>query len=360
MRGALIALDAFAREHLHVDYRTRHAGGHAQAGVFDVGRLLAENRTQQFFFRGQLGFAFGRYLAHQHIARFDFGTDINDAGFIQPARHALGQIGNVARDFFRPEFGVARHNRQFLDMNRGVAIVRHHAFGDEDRVFEVVTVPRHERDHHVLPQSQLTHIGGSTVGDNVAARNYIAHFHDRALIDVGVLVGTGELGQGVNIHAHFACRGFVVIDAHHDARSIDIIHNPAATGEHHGAGVDGGGALDAGTDYGFLWTQARHSLALHVGAHQRAVRVVMLEEGDQRRGHRHDLRRRHVHVFHFLARGECEFVVLTAGNKLFLELAALIQLGVGLSDHILAFFNCRQIFDLIRHLAVNHFAIRRL
>ena len=45
----------------------------------------------------------------------------------------------------------------------------------------------------------------------------------------------------------------------------------------------------------------RHRLALHVGAHERAVGVVVLEERDQRRGHRDQLVRRHVHEVDVLA-----------------------------------------------------------
>ena len=41
--------------------------------------------------------------------------------------------------------------------------------------------------------------------------------------------------------------------------------------------------------------EERHRLALHVRAHERAVRVVVLEERDERRGDRHQLVRRHVH-----------------------------------------------------------------
>ncbi len=69
----------------------------------------------------------------------------------------------------------------------------------------------------------------------------------------------------------------------------------AALGDHGHAGVDGHGAFHAGAHQRRIGTQRRHGLALHVRAHQRAVRVVVLEERDQRGGDRHDLLRRHVH-----------------------------------------------------------------
>ena len=42
--------------------------------------------------------------------------------------------------------------------------------------------------------------------------------------------------------------------------------------------------------------EQRHGLALHVRAHERAVGVVVLEERDERRGHRHQLLGADVHV----------------------------------------------------------------
>jgi hypothetical protein len=85
--------------------------------------------------------------------------------------------------------------------------------------------------------------------------------------------------------------GLRVVDADDDAVGVDVVDLAAAARLHRGAGVDGRRALDAGADQRLLGAQARHRLPLHVGAHQRAVRVVVLEERDQRGRDRHDLRR---------------------------------------------------------------------
>ena len=77
-------------------------------------------------------------------------------------------VRNVAGDFLGPELGVARHHLEFLDMNRGEDVVVDDAFVQEDRVFEVVTVPRHEGDEHVTAQSQIAEIRRRSVGDDVA------------------------------------------------------------------------------------------------------------------------------------------------------------------------------------------------
>ena len=72
--------------------------------------------------------------------------------------------------------------------------------------------------------------------------------------------------------------------------------SPSASATTHLAGVEGGLPLDARADDRRLRAQQRHRLALHVRAHQRAVRVVVLQERNQRGGDAHRLLRRDVHV----------------------------------------------------------------
>ena len=156
--GTLVSLDALAGEHLHVDHGAVGALVHAQRGVLHVGRLLAEDRAKQLLFRRQRGLALGRDLAHQHIARVDLGADVDDARFVQASQLLLGQVRDVTRDLFRAQLGVAGHHHQFLDVDRGVAVVADHALGDEDGVLEVVAIPGHERHEHVLAQGQFAQI----------------------------------------------------------------------------------------------------------------------------------------------------------------------------------------------------------
>ena len=75
-----------------------------------------------------------------------------------------------------------------------------------------------------------------------------------------------------------------------------------------------GARLHAGAHDGRLRLQERHGLALHVGAHQGAVGVVVLEEGDERRGHRDDLLGADVHVVDLLGTGLRELVAVAAGT----------------------------------------------
>ena len=92
---------------------------------------------------------------------YDFGADIDDAGFVEVLQRLFADVRNVAGDFLRPELGVARHRLEFLDVDRGEDVVAHDALGDEDGVLEVVAVPRHERDEHVLAERQFAQIAST-------------------------------------------------------------------------------------------------------------------------------------------------------------------------------------------------------
>ena len=211
-----------------------------------------------------------------------------------------------------PSFGVARDDGELLDVDRRVAVVGDDALADQDRVLVVVAVPRHERDQHVLAERQLAQVGRRAVADHVALGDDVADVDQRPLVDVGVLVAARVLGQVVDVDADVAGRGLGVVRAHDDAVGIDVVDLAAPARLHRGARVDRRRALDAGADERLLGAQARHRLPLHVRAHQRAVRVVVLEERNQRCRHRHDLRRRDVHVVDLVRRRQHELVLAAA------------------------------------------------
>jgi hypothetical protein len=75
-------------------------------------------------------------------------------------------------------------------------VVGDDALANQDRVLEVVTVPRHERDQYVLAERQLTEVGRGAVGDDVTLGNTVALLDDR-LVNVRVLVRPRVLGEVV-------------------------------------------------------------------------------------------------------------------------------------------------------------------
>ena len=300
MLGAAVTGDAFAGKDLHIDHGALRALVHAQGRVFHVTGFFTEDGAQKLFFRRQRGLTFGRHFADQRIARLDFGTDINNAGLVQTVELLLAQVGDVARDFFRAQLGVAGHHHQLFDVDRGVAVFSDHALADQNRVFEVVTIPGHERHQHVLTQCEFTQVGGRAVGDHIAFGQLVAFFDDGTLVDVGVLVGTLVLDQVVNVHTDFTRLRFRVVHADHHAGGIHIVDHATTVSGYHGTRVHSSNTLDTGSNKRLLRTQHGHGLTLHVRAHQSAVGIVVLQERNQGRCHRDDLRRRHVHVLHAL------------------------------------------------------------
>src|SRR6185312_4286286 len=356
---ALVLLDTVAVEHAHLDDGALHARRHAQRRVADVGRLFAEDGAQELLFRRHRAFALRRDLADQDVAGVHFRADVDDAGLVEVLQRLFRHVRNVARDLFRAELGVTRHHLEFLDVNGGEHVFLHDPLGEQDRVLEVVAVPRHERDEDVAAERELAELGRGTVGDDVALLNLIAHLHQRTLVDAGVLVRALVLHQPVDIDARLGRVGLAG-RADDDTGRVHLVDDAGAARRDRGARVTGDNAFHAGADERRLGANERHRLALHVRTHQRAVGVVVLEERDERRGNRHELLRRHIHVVDLVARHEMHVAGLTADDQLFRELALGVHLRVRLRDRVTALLHRREVHDLVGDAAVLHLAIRRL
>ena len=286
------------------------------------------------------------------------GADADHARFIQVAQHGFADVRNVARDFFRTQLGVARFDLELLDVDGGVVVLLHHLFGDQDRVFEVVAAPRHEGDQDVSSQRQLAVIGARTVGDDLALHHALALLHDRLLVDAGVLVRALELGELVNVAAHLARQlpgMMLAFDAHDDALGVDRIDDAVAASQNDRARIARRHAFHAGAHDRSLRAQQRHRLALHVRAHQRAVRVVVLEERNQRGGDRHQLFRADVDVIDFIAIDQHEVAGLAGVDQFGDDASLVVEFDVRLRDDVPVFFPRREIererLDLDRPLA---------
>ena len=107
---------------------------------------------------------FGVTLPTRMSPGVDFGADVDDARFVELRSAASPTFGMSRGDFLRSELRVARDTGQFLDVDGREAVLLDDALGDQDRVFEVVAVPRHERDAHVLAERELAQVVRRTVG----------------------------------------------------------------------------------------------------------------------------------------------------------------------------------------------------
>src|SRR5688572_15545508 len=343
----VILLDALAGEDLHADDDALDAGRADERGVADVARLLAEDRAEQLLFRSELGLALRRHLADQDVARFDVGADADDAAVVEIAQVRLRHVGEVARDLFRPQLGVARLDLELLDVDGGVVVLLDHLLGDEDGVLEVVAAPRHEGDEHVPSERQLTELRARTVGEHLPLLHLLTDAHDRLLVDTGVLVRPLELGHRIDVSTHFLAD--LILDvpltfhAHDDALAVDVVDGARAARDDHRTRIARGDVLHAGADIRAARPEQRHRLALHVRSHQRAVRVVVLEERDERGGDGDELLRRDVDELDIGSRREHEVASAARVDAVLRELAVVVHRRVGLGDDVVVLFPRREI-----------------
>ena len=84
-QAPFILVLALSGKDLNVNDRAVDARRAGQACVFNVAGLFAEDRTQKFLLRGQLGLTLRRHLPDQDRARFDLSSDPDDARVVQIA-----------------------------------------------------------------------------------------------------------------------------------------------------------------------------------------------------------------------------------------------------------------------------------
>ena len=328
--------------------------GHLQRGVADLARLLAEDRAEQPLLRGQLRLALGRDLADQDVAGLDLGSDPDDAALVQVREDLLGDVRDVPGDLLGAELGVAGVDLVLFDVDRGEHVVLHQALGQDDRVLVVVALPRHDRHEQVLTEGHLAVFGARPVREHLARLDPRALFDDRLLVRAGALVAAAELVQPVGLTR-------AVVGHHRDEVRAQLLDDTGLLGHDHVTGVDRGAQLHAGADQRRLGAEQRHGLALHVRAHQRAVRVVVLEERDHRGRDRHHLPRRDVDVVDGRRGDVVDLAALaTHQHALARERPVVGERLVRLRDDEPVFLVRSQVVDLLGGDAAFHLAVRRL
>ena len=151
----------------------------------------------------------------------------------------------------------------------------------------------------------------------------------------------------------------VVLDGH--LVGGHAVHDAGVLAEQHHAAVVSGFVFHAGAHDGSFRHQQRHGLTLHVGAHQRAVGVVVLQEGDHGSGHGNHLLGRHVDVVHVGGGHFHNFVAPAHGDAVVYEGVIGVQGLFGLTHVVVVFLVGGHVDDLVRHLAgfLVHLAVGR-
>ncbi len=252
---------------------------HLQGSIADLSRLLTEDRPEQSLLRSKLRLALGRHLAYQNITGTHLRANADNTSVIQILQRIVADTGHIPCDLLGAEFGIPRLCLIFFHMHGGIHILLHQSLAEEYGVLVVVTLPGHKSDQRILSKSQFAAICGRAV------RNHISCFHMHALLDNGLLViavglvTAGELHQTVLVL-------LPVVTGHPDDISRHKFNYAGLSRHHTDTGVHSRFRLHAGSHHRRLRKEQGHCLSLHVGTHQRAVRIVVLQERDEGRRHR--------------------------------------------------------------------------
>ena len=362
--GALVLVEPLAREDLDIHHDPLHPRGNGQRGVLHIARLLPEDGAQQLFLWRELGLSFGRHLAHEDVPLPDFRADADDAALVKVAQGVFADVGNVSGDLFLAQLGLAGLDLELFDVDRGKDIVADEALADQDRVLEVVPAPRHEGHEHVPAQCEVATVDRRPVSQHLAALDGLPHRHHRLLRDAGALVGPLELDQVVGVETNlllFTPRLFLAqFRLDDDPGGIHALHDARALGQDDVTRVTGHDRLHASSHQRRLGLDEGDGLPLHVGAHQGAVRVIVLEERDQGSRHANRLLGGHVHVLHLIGVHQNEIPAVARGHIVGDQPLIRTDFGIGLSDVIPIPVDGREVLDLVRHLSLPDFPVRGL
>src|SRR5680860_117436 len=327
---------------------------HLHRGVAHLARLLTEDRAEQALLGGQLRLTLGGHLADENVTGGDLRADPDDAALVEVGEQVVADVRDVAGDLLGTELSVAGVDLVLLDVDRGEHVLLHQALAQDDRVLVVVSLPGHEGDEQVGAQRHLALVGARTVGEWRTDFDAVTFCDQRTLVDAGALVGSRELQQAVGLVP-------TLVGHDHDLVGRDLPDHAGHVGGDDVTRVDGGTELHAGADEVVIMTDEWHRLALHVGAHERAVGVVVLEERDESGRHRHHLARRDVHVLDLVTR-DVDGLTTTGAHQHALvgEVVVVVEHGVGLRDDPRVLLIGRQVVDLVGDVTVLHHAVGRL
>ncbi len=336
--GELVLI--LAREDLHVYDDAALSVGNTEGSVAHLSRLFAEDGAEQALFGRELRFALGRNFTDEDIAAAHFRADAHDAVLVQIFERVVAHVGNVARDFFFAELGVARFRLVLLDMNGGEHVVLHELFGNKNRVLVVIAFPLHESDENVFSERKLAVVGGRSVGDDLVLFHPVARGDDGALIEAGALVGTLEFFERI-----FRFEAAVLFDSDHVGGNGG--RNARFLRADDDARIARDRRLDARRDDGRLRFQKRHRLALHVRAHEGAVGIVVFKERNERRRDGNELLGADVHVVDALAGELGNDFFMAAADALVDETPLFVQRFVRLRDDVAVLFVRREVIDVV-------------
>ena len=179
-----------------------------------------------------------------------------------------------------------------------------------------------------------------------------------SLIVAVALVASYKLAQMIFINT-----AFIIGDT--DVVGFGPFHRSAVLCHYAHAGVDCRLHFHTGTYYRCFRGHKRNGLTLHVGTHQSAVGVVILQERNQGCSHREYHLGRHIHVIDPGTLIGLRFLTVTSGNVLVQEMAFLIKRRICLRNMVIVLGVRSHIYNVFRYPGIHrigfiHHTVRSL
>ena len=272
-RGKLIPIRAV--KNLDTDDFSSGATRKPQRTVFHVLRLISENGLEKPFLRGQIRFSLRRDFPDQNVSFEDRGTESDDSLGIQIFELRFAHIRNIARDYLGTEFRVAHVGHIGLDVNGVVGPFLHDAIGEDDGVFEVISLPRKIRDEKILSESKFSLFDCHSVCQNIALLHLLTGPDARTRVKAGRLVAPDECLQRVR---HL----FAGTVDHDNLLTIGKRDLPCLLTDERMTGRSRGDPLHAGSHERRMWHDQWNGLTKHIRAHGGAGIVIVFQKRNER------------------------------------------------------------------------------
>ncbi len=274
-----------------------------QTRILYIRCLFTENGSQQTLFRSKFRLGLRSNFTDENIARLHFRAESDDSVDAEISQKILADVRNIAGDLFGTEFRIAARNLELINMNTGINIFFHKTLTQNDSVLEVISAPRHESNEHVLAERKLSLSCRRPVGNRVSDLDDRPFVNRRPLIDTCSGIAAKELDHAVNHRiriSRFIAR--LAVRRDNDFGGGNFRNNTIRFCAGDGTRVNSHFLFQSGSDIRRFRNKKRNCLSLHVRAHQRTVRVVMLKERDQACRGTAQLFRGNVHVLDFFTR----------------------------------------------------------
>ena len=313
--------------------------GYFKGSITYLSCLLTKDGTKETLLSSKLCLSLRSNLTNKDITGTYLSTDTDDTTLIQIFQSVIADTRNITCDLFRSQLGITGFCLIFLDMDRCINIVLYKSLAEQNGILVVITFPGHKSDQRVLTKRKLTIGCRRTICDNLSGLNMLSLEHDRSLVVAVALVASHEFCQMIII----LCS---VIILNGDICRCGTKYGTCFSCNNAYTGVNGCLGLHTCTNNRSLCCKKRNGLTLHVGSHQRTVRIIVLQERNQCCSNREYHLRRYVHVIKHSFLVFLSLITVTTRYILMNEMSFLIQRLIRLCYMIIIFFIRSHIYYL--------------